>query len=203
MEVEPGGRGERLSSGTVGDPERVGRFALAEVAGGEVGAPMTLMEVTVPEVGGGMTEMEVAWNLNHVLQRIEGHFIRGYGDRSSSGRAEIVLLPGAAEAAQEALARDEGARARLVRVGKLIEGFETPHGMELLATVHWVATREPKAAEGIDAVIEGVARWNERKRQRFQPSHIRKAWERLRAQGWLDVRAGDGPVTADCARALA
>lgn len=138
-----------------------------------------------------------AENLNHVLQRIEGHFIRGYGDRSSSGRAEIVLLPGAMEAAQRALAGDHVARARLERVGRLIEGFETPHGMELLATVHWVATHELEAAERIDAVIEGVARWNERKRQRFQPSHIHKAWERLRAQGWLEITAGDPPATSE------
>lgn len=141
-----------------------------------------------------------AENLNHVLQRIDGHFIRGYGDRSSAGPAEIVLLPGAAEAAQKALASDDVARARLDRVGKLIEGFETPHGMELLATVHWVATHQPEAAGSIDAVIEGVARWNERKRHRFQPSHIRKAWERLRAQGWIEMNPGNQPTTSESGR---
>ena len=30
-----------------------------------------------------------AENLNHVLQRLEGHFIRGYGDRSREARIHI------------------------------------------------------------------------------------------------------------------
>jgi O-acetyl-ADP-ribose deacetylase (regulator of RNase III) len=34
-----------------------------------------------------------AENLNHVLQRVEGHFLRGYGDRT--GKASVYLLPNA------------------------------------------------------------------------------------------------------------
>ncbi len=33
--------------------------------------------------------------LHHVLQRLEGHFIRGYGDRSRN--ASVRLLPGATD----------------------------------------------------------------------------------------------------------
>ena len=81
-----------------------------------------------------------AENLNHVLQRIEGHFIRGYGDRSHG--AQIDLLPDAASKAESILAGDPEAVARLERVSRLIDRFETPYGMELLATTHWVgATR--------------------------------------------------------------
>jgi hypothetical protein len=41
------------------------------------------------------------------------------------------------------LANDADTRARFARVARLIEGFETPFGMELLATVHWVPIRVP------------------------------------------------------------
>src|SRR5699024_3818825 len=44
-------------------------------------------------------------NLNHVLQRIDGHFIRGFGDRSRN--AEIYLIKGAAEEAVFFLKEDE------------------------------------------------------------------------------------------------
>ena len=33
---------------------------------------------------------------------------------------------------------------RFEQVAGLIEGFETPFGMELLATVHWVAKHQPR-----------------------------------------------------------
>ena len=45
-----------------------------------------------------------AENLNHVLQRIKGHFIRGYGDRSKD--AQIHLMPDAVAQADAFLAND-------------------------------------------------------------------------------------------------
>jgi len=125
-------------------------------------------------------------NLNHVLQRLEGHYVRGYGDRQQ--RAELSLLPSALEEANIFLATEESPEAleRLERVARLIEGYETPYGMELLATVHWVATQEdPQAANEVDRAIIGFQDWNERKRELFKPEHIRKAWQRLDNENWL------------------
>ncbi|NQT12397.1 MAG: macro domain-containing protein [Planctomycetes bacterium] len=124
-----------------------------------------------------------AENLNHVLQRIEGHFIRGYGDRSKGAR--IQLLPRAAEQAEAFLAGDPDAEKRLERVARLIDGFETPYGMELLATVHWVAKDDAEIARDDEAIIERVQNWSQRKRARFQPDHIRKTAKRFRDEDWL------------------
>lgn len=124
-----------------------------------------------------------AENLNYVVQHLEGHYLRGYGDRSRG--AEIFLLPGAVEAAREALSNDPEADERLTYVARLIDGFETPYGMELLATVYWVAQEDPAAAADLSAAIEGVHAWSDRKRRTFKPEHIRKAWQRLHEQGWL------------------
>lgn len=129
-----------------------------------------------------------AANLNKVLELMEGHFIRGYGD-SQKPQAEIELLPGAVEEATEFLADKSESLARLERVADLIEGFETPYGMELLATVHWVAHRGgPKSdtkAAGVAAAIGQVHAWNPRKQQVFKPDHIRTAWSHLTQQGWM------------------
>lgn len=124
-------------------------------------------------------------NLNHLLQRLEGHYFRGYGDRSRE--ASIHLLPGAAEAAKSFLAAENGGEAerRLERVSTLIDGFETPYGMELLATVHWVASEDTGAAPDIASVTERVQGWSQRKRQTFRPEHIRRAWSRLDKLSWL------------------
>ncbi|MGB7415214.1 MAG: hypothetical protein WA902_13500, partial [Thermosynechococcaceae cyanobacterium] len=73
-------------------------------------------------------------------------------------------------------------RARFGNVANLIQGLETPFGMELLSTVHWVATKE--AAQTVEAAAESVYAWNNRKRM-FQPMHIERAWQRLKDAGWL------------------
>jgi len=125
-----------------------------------------------------------AANLNKVLERIEGHFIRGYGD-SQRPETEIDLLPDAVDEAEAFLANCPDSGARLRRVADLIAGFETPYGMELLATVHWVASRGSPPAVGGDEAVAAVHAWNDRKRAMFKPDHIRIAWRRLQEQGWL------------------
>jgi hypothetical protein len=54
--------------------------------------------------------------------------------------------------------------------------------MELLSTVHWVATRE--GAGIVDQAIEQTHAWNPRK-QMFEPAQIRIAWNILQQKGWL------------------
>ncbi len=123
-------------------------------------------------------------NLNKVLERIEGHFTRGYGD-SQKPDVEIELLPGAVEEAETFLKEHQESLARLERVSRVIEGFETPYGMELLASVRWVARQGGKPATDVSEAISSIHNWNERKRGMFREAHIRKAWLRLDEQDWL------------------
>jgi O-acetyl-ADP-ribose deacetylase (regulator of RNase III) len=125
-----------------------------------------------------------ATNLNKVLERIEGHFIRGYGD-SQKPDAEIQLLAGAVERADAFLEGSPESRQRLERVSALISGFETPYGMELLSSVHWVAKHAEPAARSADDAVRQVHAWNDRKRAMFQPAHIARAWQRLTEDNWL------------------
>ena len=132
-----------------------------------------------------------AHNLNKVLERLEGHFIQGYGD-SQKPDVEIELLAGAAEEADRFLAQHEEAKRRLQRVSEVIEGFETPYGMELLASVHWVAVHGTPGARDADGAVQAVHSWNDRKREMFRPEHIRVAWTRLHEAGWVPA-AGSQP----------
>ncbi|MBZ2187032.1 MAG: macro domain-containing protein [Bryobacter sp.] len=125
-----------------------------------------------------------AQNLNNVLERIEGHFIRGYGD-SQKPDVEIDLLAGAVSQADGFLREHEESKARLERVSALISGFETPYGMELLSSVHWVAVHGDPKAKSVEAVTSAVHRWNDRKRNMFKPEHIVAAWERLNEERWV------------------
>ena len=125
-----------------------------------------------------------AHNLNKILETLEGHFTLGLGD-SQGPDTEITLLPGSIEEAEQFLTEHEGSRARLDQVAHLIAGFETPYGMELLSSVHWVALSDETTAETPGEIIEAIHAWNDRKRRMFQPKHIEVAWGRLEKQGWL------------------
>jgi hypothetical protein len=124
-----------------------------------------------------------AENLHFVLQHLEGHYLRGYGARS--GGSNLYLLPDAHAEAEAFLTDYPDTRQRLERVAHLIQGFETPYGMELLATVHWLAQEDPHVKQGYQAAVRGFEAWNKRKREHFHPEHIQTAWERLQQQGWL------------------
>jgi O-acetyl-ADP-ribose deacetylase (regulator of RNase III) len=122
-------------------------------------------------------------NLRHVLNRLEGHFVEGIGDGKNKPETPLKLLPNAASEAEAFLAEDHETQRRLARVADLIEGYETPFGMELLSTVHWVATRDDVRAA--DDAVNAVHAWNTRKATTMKPAQVRAAWSHLREQGWI------------------
>jgi len=124
-----------------------------------------------------------AEKLHFVIQRLNGHYLSGYGDRSNA--SNIYLLPNAKEEAEQYLRDYPDTQEHLEKVSNLIDGFETPYGMELLATVHWLAQEDPSVKNDYKAAVHGFETWNQRKREHFKPEHIKTAWERLKQQGWL------------------
>jgi O-acetyl-ADP-ribose deacetylase (regulator of RNase III) len=124
-----------------------------------------------------------AKNLRHVLSLVEGHFISGYGDAEDDPERPIELLPGVTEAATKFIESHPDTQERFERVAKLIHGFETPYGMELLATVHWVCTRE--GAKSREDAVERTYAWSERKKS-FEEKQIALARDVLADQNWLD-----------------
>lgn len=123
-------------------------------------------------------------NLRKALRNLEGHYTRGLGDGRNSPETPLELLPGALTEARAFLASAHpDSRARLTRVAQLIEGFETPFGMELLGTVHWVVKHQAPGG-AVTEVIAKVHAWSDRKRSQMKDGHIKAAWDRLHEQGW-------------------
>lgn len=125
-----------------------------------------------------------AENLRHVLHAVEGHLVSGYADGGDAPDKQLELVPGAVQDAEAFLRGKGDTVSRLDRIAKLVEGFETPFGLELLSTVHWIATREN--AEGAEEAAMKVYAWNERKK-RFSRHQIGIAYETLRLNGWLSA----------------
>lgn len=123
-----------------------------------------------------------AENLRQVLTHVEGHFLSGYADGGDTPKKQLELVPGAAEQAKSFLELHPETMSRFHRVADLVEGFESPFGMELLSTVHWVHSHD--GVHNIDEAIQAVYQWNARKRA-FEERQIRIAWDALMAKGWF------------------
>ena len=123
-------------------------------------------------------------NLNKVLERIEGHLLRGYGD-SQNPEADLVVLDGAVDEAQKLVEQNGDSARRLERVAELIEGFETPYGLELLASVHWAAVHATPPARDPEAALAVLQRWSKRKERFFTRRHVQVAWDRLQSLAWI------------------
>lgn len=141
----------------------------------EAGAPLRLQ--FKPATYGPYAE-----NLRHVLHAIEGHFIAGYADGGDAPDKPLTLVPGAIEEAEAFLARDTDTRSRFDRVADLVEGFESPAGMELLSTVHWVMKRE--GVSSTQDIVNRVHAWSPRKQQ-FSARQIGIAADVLTRKGWM------------------
>ena len=141
----------------------------------ETGEPLRLRYVQAPY--GPYAE-----NLRHVLREIEGHLIAGYADGGDAPDKQLTIVPGAIDEAERFLGQHHESFDRFERVGKLVEGFETSFGLELLATVHWVMTVQ--RADSVPAIEKATYSWSPRKQQ-FSRAQIGLAADRLRSQGWV------------------
>ncbi len=120
--------------------------------------------------------------LRHVLDRMDGHYIEGVGD--GVVESEITPKPVALNQAKQFLEQaDSDIQNRIAKVAELIEGFQSPYGMELLASVHWVAKQE--GASNSDEALAKIQSWNPRKKQIMQTPHVASAWTQLKRVGWF------------------
>lgn len=143
----------------------------------EAGEPLKLKYTKAPY--GPFAE-----NLGHVLKAIEGHLVSGYADGGDAPDKQLKLVPQAFEDARRFLEGKDSTREHFARVTQLVEGFESPVGLELLATVHWVAKHEP--VHSVNDLVTATHAWNERKRQ-FTPRQIELAATALETNGWIDL----------------
>jgi len=125
-----------------------------------------------------------AENLGHVLKAIEGHLVSGYADGGDAPDKQLSLVPGAFEDARLFLAGKDATRKHYAKVTQLVAGFESPVGLELLATVHWVAKHE--SPQSLTDLVCRTHAWNERKRL-FSPRQIEVGAKALEDGGWITV----------------
>lgn len=117
--------------------------------------------------------------VRHVLYALNGYYLKGYEQKDTKPFEALELVLEKRHEVEEYLTsnRSHSEMERLRKVTELIEGYESPYGLELLATVNFV--KEEKRIE--DATLIQHEMWTERKQKMFQPEHIAAANARLQA----------------------
>lgn len=124
--------------------------------------------------------------LSRVLDALEGHYLSGIGDRSApvTDFAPINLTPSSSEEAEATIDGHPDSQDVLDRLLELVDGFETPYSLELLATVHFASVQEPATADPA-ALTRRVSRWSIRKARMFTDRHIQLATRHLEQHSLL------------------
>ncbi|GAB7140813.1 macro domain-containing protein [Deferribacterales bacterium RsTz2092] len=138
----------------------------------ECGEPLRLKYVKAPY--GPYAE-----NLSHVLNAVEGHLLSGYADGGDKPDKQITLVPGAECGAMAFLTEHADTSERINRVARLVDGFETKFGLELLSTVHWLTRHEGATQENI---VERTHAWGKQKKK-FSQRQIEIALAHLTDSG--------------------
>jgi O-acetyl-ADP-ribose deacetylase (regulator of RNase III) len=123
-----------------------------------------------------------AYNLQHLLSHLEGSYVMGNTRIMDTKPLDNIRLIDTKMSEVTTYIKSECTpieKERLSEVYKLIEGFESPFGVELLSTVDWVINKDGISINDIDSVYGGVVKWNERKAQIIKKEHVRLAVARL------------------------
>ncbi|MHA7884210.1 type II toxin-antitoxin system antitoxin DNA ADP-ribosyl glycohydrolase DarG [Nitratireductor rhodophyticola] len=109
---------------------------------------------------------------------------RGMIDGFLSGERQSHVTPSGCAVANEFLDQIEAsANDTIDRLSKLVQGYESPYGLELLSSVHWLAHHEGHFP--VEKIIEEMLGWSEAKRNKFSEEAIRAAYNRLKEDGLL------------------
>lgn len=137
--------------------------------------------------------------LEHMLNNLDGSYLHCNKRIGDADPFEVIWFDEQRKSFIQAYLGSEARRYQdaLESTVKLIDGFESPFGMELLATVDWLLYKE-KVEPEIAALREGLRRWRggeyaaERKLRLFDDRALSIALERLRNShfyNFQDVRS--------------
>jgi O-acetyl-ADP-ribose deacetylase (regulator of RNase III) len=127
-------------------------------------------------------------NLNHLLNSLDGSYLQSDKRIADAGPLDVIGFDNACkELVQGYLKSDaKDVAPALEMASKVIDGFESPFGMELLASVDWLLSRED-VARNVPALLEGLANWpadgasgaGKRKSEIFDERSVRIALQSL------------------------
>lgn len=125
--------------------------------------------------------------LRHLLDSLDGSYLKSDKRISDSEPWDTIWFNDAKRKKVETYLKNEAKEylPALEKTAELIDGFESPFGMELLSTVDWLLTRE-QVVPDLESLQEGVSHWPggdysaKRKLRLFDLPKLAMALERLK-----------------------
>jgi len=130
--------------------------------------------------------------LRHLLNGLDGSYLHCDKRISDADPLDVIWFDDSRKEDLQAYLRGEAVKPyvpALEQTIRLIDGFESPFGLELLATLDWLITCEHVAAD-VDAIQQGLWQWPagggsaERKARLFDRRVIGIGLERLESVGF-------------------
>ena len=120
-------------------------------------------------------------NLQHLLKYLQGSYLVGARqvmNATPSDTFELVLdrMSEVNQFVEDNCTTAE--KQRLENVYRIIEGFESPFGMEVLSTVAMIMQEHKEARNDIRVMMREVKEWSDRKAS-ISPHHLEVAYQRL------------------------
>ena len=126
--------------------------------------------------------------LNHLLNSLDGSYLRSDKRIAAADPLDVLWFDDSRKGLVQAYLKSEAKdlAPALEATAALIDGFESPYGMELLASVDWLLS-QANVAPSVPAVREGLANWpaegvdgaGQRKSNLFDERAVGFALERL------------------------
>jgi len=115
--------------------------------------------------------------VRHILYTVNGYYLKGYEQKDAKPFEPLEMMVDKAPEIQlyikNELSNEE--RDRLRKVADLINGFESPYGLELLATVDFLIQENNTLNK--EVIFDKL--WSERKKDMFVKQHIDMAIKQL------------------------
>lgn len=107
-------------------------------------------------------------------------YIHGYSDSDQ----KVIVTQATYAASSEYLKKNNVEISTMINdLSLLVDGYETPYGMELLSSVHFLATREGITDQ--PAMSEALEAWSDQKREKFSRASVTAALNRLKEDGYI------------------
>jgi hypothetical protein len=127
-------------------------------------------------------------NLRHMLDKLDGSYLHCDKRINDASPLDVIWFEDNRRNFVQTYLRSEAKdyAPALEAATSLIDGFESPYGLELLATVDWLLSRE-RVAPTLSAMRQGLRAWRggpeaaERKDRLFDDQSLEIALERLTA----------------------
>jgi hypothetical protein len=120
--------------------------------------------------------------VKHVLYYLNGSYIMGYSSKDKKPFEELGLIVNAEAEVNDFLDKAEHIAYKNIveKTKKLLKGFYSPFGLELLSTINFII--EEQGADTREAIIKALESWSERKKTLFNnPKFIQIAIDNLKS----------------------